>query len=269
MRRGVDVDAQAGGLQRSRAEGDASSPCRWCRRHGSPAAAGARDGRAARAAARSGRARDRCSSDAGRDSRAISVVERRLRGQRTRSRVRRGRRRLGGRSICAGLDDGCTGFDASRAPAPWSAGGSSRASVARSSWRCTTMSTMPCSIRYSARWKPSGSFSRMVCSITRGAGEADQRAGLGDLDVAEHGVGRGDAAGGRVGQHDDVGQPAPRAGVAPRPWCAASASATGCLPACARRRRRRTAMNGDFLSTRELERRRRTPRPPPCRASRP
>ena len=37
------------------------------------------------------------------------------------------------------------------------------------------------------------------------AGEADQRAGLGDLHVAEHGVGRGDAAGGRIGQHDDVG----------------------------------------------------------------
>ena len=36
-----------------------------------------------------------------------------------------------------------------------------------SSWRGTTMSTMPWSSRYSARWKPSGSFSRMVCSITR------------------------------------------------------------------------------------------------------
>ena len=29
------------------------------------------------------------------------------------------------------------------------------------------MSTMPCSSRYSARWNPSGSFSRMVSSITR------------------------------------------------------------------------------------------------------
>ena len=37
-------------------------------------------------------------------------------------------------------------------------------------------------------------------------GKADQRAGLGDVDVAEHGIGGGDAAGGRVGQHDDVGQ---------------------------------------------------------------
>ena len=35
-------------------------------------------------------------------------------------------------------------------------------------------------------------------------GEADQRAGLGDMDVAEHGVRRGHAAGGRMGQHHDV-----------------------------------------------------------------
>ena len=36
------------------------------------------------------------------------------------------------------------------------------------------------------------------------AGEADQRAGLGDLNVAEHRIGRGDAAGGRIGEHDDI-----------------------------------------------------------------
>ena len=36
-------------------------------------------------------------------------------------------------------------------------------------------------------------------------GETDQRARLGDLHVAEHAVGGGDAAGGRVGQHHDVG----------------------------------------------------------------
>ena len=40
--------------------------------------------------------------------------------------------------------------------------------VSRISCRCTTMSIMPCASRYSDRWKPSGSFSRMVCSITRG-----------------------------------------------------------------------------------------------------
>ena len=34
--------------------------------------------------------------------------------------------------------------------------------------RTTTRSTMPFSCRYSARWKPGGSFSRMVASMTRG-----------------------------------------------------------------------------------------------------
>ncbi len=38
------------------------------------------------------------------------------------------------------------------------------------------------------------------------AGKADQRAGLGNLHVAEHGIGGGDAAGGRIGQHHDIGQ---------------------------------------------------------------
>src|ERR1700686_4726662 len=40
--------------------------------------------------------------------------------------------------------------------------------VSRISWRCTTMSTMPWSRRYSAFWNPSGNFSRMVCSMKRG-----------------------------------------------------------------------------------------------------
>jgi hypothetical protein len=97
---------------------------------------------------------------------------------------------------------------------PWMRGGSR--SRSRSRWArwsrslargAPPRSSMPWSSRYSARWKPSGSVSRMVCSITRGPGEADQRAGLGDLDVAQHGVGGGDAAGGRVGQHRDEGQP--------------------------------------------------------------
>ena len=39
------------------------------------------------------------------------------------------------------------------------------------------------------------------------AGETDLRAGLGDLDVAQHRVGRADAAIGRIGEHDDVRQP--------------------------------------------------------------
>ena len=53
-------------------------------------------------------------------------------------------------------------------PAPWSTAGTDWRASAAIAWRCTTMSTMPWSLRYSARWKPSGSFSRMVCSITRG-----------------------------------------------------------------------------------------------------
>src|SRR5262245_49440559 len=36
-------------------------------------------------------------------------------------------------------------------------------------------------------------------------GEADERTGLSDVDVTEHRVGGGDAAGGRIGQHDDIG----------------------------------------------------------------
>ena len=39
------------------------------------------------------------------------------------------------------------------------------------------------------------------------AGKADDRAGLGERDVADHREGRRDAAGRRIGQHDDVGQP--------------------------------------------------------------
>ena len=45
---------------------------------------------------------------------------------------------------------------------------SERTSAFFSSRRSTTMSSMPCSSRNSERWKPSGSFCRMVCSITRG-----------------------------------------------------------------------------------------------------
>ncbi len=65
------------------------------------------------------------------------------------------------------------------------------------------------------------------------AGEADQRAGLGDMHVAEHGVGRGHAAGGRIGQHDDVGQASLRAASAPRPSCAAICISDR-MPSCMR-----------------------------------
>ena len=101
----------------------------------------------------------------------------------------------------------------------------------------------PCRGRagYSARWKPFGQLLADGLLDDARAGEADQRARLGDVDVAEHGVGGGDAAGGRVGEDDDVGQPGLAQAPRRRRSCAASASATGCLPACARRRRRRRA----------------------------
>ena len=82
----------------------------------------------------------------------------------------------------------------------------SRISVSRSLWRCTTASTMPCSSRYSERWKPARQLlADRVLDHAR-AGEADDGVGLGDMDVAQHGERGRDAAGRRIGQHDDVGQ---------------------------------------------------------------
>jgi len=40
-----------------------------------------------------------------------------------------------------------------------------------------------------------------------GAGKADQGAGLGNVEVAEHGKAGGDAASGGIGEHGDVGNP--------------------------------------------------------------
>ena len=42
--------------------------------------------------------------------------------------------------------------------------------------------------------------------MTRGPAKPMSAPGSAMMDVAEHGVGRGDAAGGRIGEHDDVGQ---------------------------------------------------------------
>ncbi len=50
---------------------------------------------------------------------------------------------------------------------------------------------------------PGGSFSRVVCSMTRGPRERDQRAGLGVGHVAQRGERRPDAAGRGVHQHHD------------------------------------------------------------------
>ena len=65
-----------------------------------------------------------------------------------------------------------------------------------------------------------------------GAGEADQGAGLGQVHVAQHGVGGGDAAGGRVGEHHDIGQAAAFSPGWPG-WCAPSASGES-VPSCMR-----------------------------------
>src|SRR6476661_1955827 len=59
---------------------------------------------------------------------------------------------------------GVSGFGAGAAPMKRSA----LAIVAFISRRSTTRSSIPFSIRNSERWKPSGSFWRMVCSMTRG-----------------------------------------------------------------------------------------------------
>jgi hypothetical protein len=68
------------------------------------------------------------------------------------------------------------------------------------------MSTMPCSLQIFGALEALRQFLADGLLDDALAGKADQRAGLGDLHVAQHGVGGGDAAGGRVGQHDDIGQ---------------------------------------------------------------
>ena len=67
------------------------------------------------------------------------------------------------------------------------------------------MSTMPCALQI---FRTLETFRQLLADgllDDARPGEADQRARLRDMDVAEHGIGRRDAAGGRVGQHDDVG----------------------------------------------------------------
>ena len=57
---------------------------------------------------------------------------------------------------------------------------------ALSSRRSTTASISPCSSRNSAVWKLSGSFCRMVCSITRGPAKPISAPRLGDDHVGQH-----------------------------------------------------------------------------------
>src|SRR5581483_7704854 len=73
-----------------------------------------------------------------------------------------GKFRLGQASAATAAAAGSGGTEAAPLPASRR---QRRAIVSRSLWRG---STMPCSCRNSARWNFSGSFSRIVCSMTRG-----------------------------------------------------------------------------------------------------
>src|ERR1700730_2010976 len=61
-------------------------------------------------------------------------------------------------TIWAGVVTCGAGFGAVSSAGDFVSNRQSRASVGRRSWRCTTMSTMPWSLRYSARSNPSGAF---------------------------------------------------------------------------------------------------------------
>ncbi len=82
------------------------------------------------------------------------------------------------------------------------------ASLRRISGRRTIISIAPFSIRNSLRWNPGGSFSRTVCSITRGPAKPISAFWLGNVQIAQHRKARRYAAHGRVGQHGDVRQSA-------------------------------------------------------------
>ena len=109
-------------------------------------------------------------------------------------------------TIWAGMSIGGAGFDTASTAGDFVSNRHSRASVGRRSWRCTTMSIMPWSLQIFRALKTFRQFLADGLFDHARAGKADQRAGLGDLHVAEHGIGGGDAAGGRIGQHHDIGQ---------------------------------------------------------------
>ncbi len=77
--------------------------------------------------------------------------------------------------------------------------------VAFSFSRGTTASTNPWSSRNSARWNPSGSVWRIVCSMTRGPGEADQRLRFRQDHVSLHRERGRHASRRRVGQNGKIG----------------------------------------------------------------
>ena len=99
-------------------------------------------------------------------------------------------------------------------------------------------------------------------------GKADERAGLRDMHVAEHRVGGGDAAGGRIGEHDDVGL-ARLAQHLHRDGGARQLHQRQDPLLHARAARGREHDEGRALVDRGLQALDHAPRPPPCRASRP
>ena len=118
----------------------------------------------------------------------------------------------------------------------------------RRSARCTIMSTTPCSRRNSLRWKPSGSVSRTVCSITRGPRESDEGVRLRDVDVAEHRETGRNTAGRRIGQHRHVGHSRLREGArGPRSSWPSGTGSRG-PPASGRRRLPRSTRGGSAWS---------------------
>ena len=106
-------------------------------------------------------------------------------------------------SACAGgCSTACTG---STAPMKRK----DRAIVCLSWRRSTIISSIPCSSKNSLRWNPTGSFCLIVCSITLGPGKSNERLGLCDVEVGEHGEARRNAPGRRIGQNRDVGERRP------------------------------------------------------------
>ena len=169
VRRGVEPDPVALRRAGTRRRTRRCSPCRWCRRRG----------------ARGSRARG------GSSAASASCIRSRP------SRIVGGRRALR-RSRAPPAASAARHSSSPSGPSSWP-------SFARSSLRGTMASIIPCSSRNSERWKPSGSFWRMVCSMTRGPGEADERLRLGEDDVAQPGERGRDAAGRRMEHHRDVG----------------------------------------------------------------
>ena len=107
-----------------------------------------------------------------------------------------------------------------------------RATLSRSWRRSTIMSIAPFSSRNSERWKPSGSVSRTVCSMTRGPAKPMSAPGSAMHDVADEGEARRDAAHGRIGEDRDERLPRRRS------WCSAAVVFAICMserrPSCMR-----------------------------------